>query len=73
MKYVLWILVFVVGLFSYGFGKAKYDLYEGLSLMQAGYTFNSMNPVSAEGYRFGLNTNADWVIHVENIKNRYRN
>ena len=57
----------MVGLWGYGYSLASTDLDEGLSLIEAGFTHKSLNPLSAMGYKTALNNSKSWQNHIKKI------
>lgn len=57
--FILGILV-LVSLFGYGFGKAAYDIHNGLNMFTIANRVQSLNSVSSEGYR-------TYLIHFANL------
>jgi len=72
MKKLLKIIVIIICvLFSYGVIRGIYDanLNSKSSLLSIGLTANSMNPVSAFGYRLGIHTNPEIQKRIDNLQN----
>ncbi|MCG8453427.1 MAG: hypothetical protein MI717_09635 [Spirochaetales bacterium] len=38
---------------------------EGVSIMEAGFTLKSMNPISASGYKVAIRSNKAFMDHLE--------
>lgn len=64
---VIVISVSLAGLWGYGYSLASTDLEEGLSLIEAGFTHKSLNPLSAMGYKVRLNNSKSWQNHINKI------
>lgn len=64
------ILILLLILFAYGFGRGVYDanLNSKSSLLSIGLTINSMNPLSAFGYRIGIHTNPEIQERINGMK-----
>ena len=68
------ILAIVLILFLYGLGKGLYDTNSGKSsLLSITFTYNSMNPISAIGYKLVMQNNSEVQKRIQNIKNSNTN
>lgn len=68
-KHILVVVSLTVsGLWGYGYTLASTDLKDGLSLLEAGFTHKSLNPLSAMGYKYNLNSSESWQNHVNNYR-----
>lgn len=62
-----WIILVVSlsGLWIYGHKMAENDLKEGLSRLEAGFTYKVLNPMSAMGYKNYLKNSEIWQRHIK--------
>lgn len=68
-KVILVIVLILAALWGYGFFKAMAQVNDGLSLLGAGFTDYSMNPISKLGYRFYLKYFTDAGSRINNLLN----
>lgn len=62
--FIIGILIFA-SLFFYGFGKAAYDVHNGLNMFTIANRVQSLNSVSSEGYR-------TYLIHFANLFDQHK-
>ena len=71
MKKILEVIVIVICvLFSYGVLRGIYDVHlnSKSSILTIGLTANGMNPISAFGYRLGIDTNPEIQERIDGLK-----
>lgn len=69
LNFLISLLILIPALlWGYGFKLASDDLNEGLSLLEAGFTHKTLNPVSAMGYKYKLNNSRAWQGHINGIQ-----
>ena len=66
-KIILGVVIIIAVLLLYGVYIAKSQLSNGVSLLQVGATYYSMNPVSQYGYKWVMNNDSGVVIAVQRM------